>query len=209
MVAISMHERDTQIDELIQEARGARPELLAELLDSYRSYLGLLAKIWIDGALRSKADPSDLVQESLIKAQQRFSGFHGRTEVELIAWLRRILARKLSDFARRFRETHARQISRERPLDDVLADASEALGGLLAASECNPSREAGRRELCVVLADALAELPTDSREVIVLRNLEQLDWKQVSERMDRTTDAVRMLWSRALRSLRPLIKGRL
>jgi RNA polymerase sigma-70 factor (ECF subfamily) len=61
----------------------------------------------------------------------------------------------------------------------------------------------------VVLADALDEVSADHREVIVLRSLEERDWDEVARRMGRTPGAVRLLWTRALKQLRPLIEKRL
>jgi RNA polymerase sigma-70 factor (ECF subfamily) len=62
--------------------------------------------------------------------------------------------------------------------------------------------------MSVILADALAELSDDYREVIVLHNLEELDWPEVARRMNRTPSAARMLWARALKQLRPLLEER-
>jgi RNA polymerase sigma-70 factor (ECF subfamily) len=53
-----------------------------------------------------------------------------------------------------------------------------------------------------MLADALAVLPPDYRDVIVLRHVEGLPFEIVAQRMNRSAGAVRMLWLRALRSLR-------
>jgi len=61
----------------------------------------------------------------------------------------------------------------------------------------------------VVLSDALAQLSEDHREVIVLHHLEGLDWDEVARRMGRTAGAVRMLWTRALKQLQPLIDEQL
>ena len=58
------------------------------------------------------------------------------------------------------------------------------------------------------LAEALANLSDDHREVIVLRNLEQLAWNEVARRMERSVDAARMLWTRALKQLRPFLESR-
>jgi RNA polymerase sigma-70 factor (ECF subfamily) len=63
--------------------------------------------------------------------------------------------------------------------------------------------------LSVVLANALAELSDEQREVIVLRSLEERDWPDVARRMGRTPGALRMVWVRALRRLRPLIEKQL
>ena len=64
-----------------------------QLLEGYRPYLTLLARVQIGRQLRGKADPDDLVQETFLLAHREFATFRGQTEPELTAWLRRILAR--------------------------------------------------------------------------------------------------------------------
>ena len=85
-----MVDGDPIVVRLIGDARRQAPGALDRLLESYRNYLRLLARTGIDASLRGKADASDLVQETLIKAHQHFEQFQGQTEAELIAWLRRI-----------------------------------------------------------------------------------------------------------------------
>lgn len=80
---------------------------------------------------------------------------------------------------------------------------------ILATDGNSPSASAERRDLGVVLSDALAELSEDHRDVIVLHHLEGLDWDDVARRMGRTAGAVRMLWTRALKQLRSLIDEQL
>jgi RNA polymerase sigma-70 factor (ECF subfamily) len=196
----------TSVSRLIARARAGQADGLTRLLESYRNYLGLLACTWVDASLRGKADASDLVQETLLKAHRRFGQFRGHTEPEIAAWLRQILARNLADFARRFQVTEARQVSRERSLEEMLDRSSQAMQ-MLAAGGHSPSQSAARRELSVVLADALAKLPQDYREVIVLRNLRELEWAEIAGRMNRSEGAVRILWARALKQLRPLIEA--
>jgi RNA polymerase sigma-70 factor (ECF subfamily) len=60
--------------------------------------------------------------------------------------------------------------------------------------------------LAAVLADHLAQLPADYREVIILRHLEGLAFEEVARRLDRSAGAVRILWLRALDRLRKLLK---
>src|SRR3989440_8837447 len=102
------------VSRLIAEARQAKPGAVDRLLESYRNYLKLLARTGIDTSLQGKADPSDLVQEALLKAHQGFGQFRGTTEADLVAWLRQIMARLLVDFARRYRLAAARRVGRER-----------------------------------------------------------------------------------------------
>jgi RNA polymerase sigma-70 factor (ECF subfamily) len=193
---------------LIERARHEEPGALDRLLDSYRNYLRLLARTGLDASLQGKADPSDLVQDALLKAYQRFGQFRGATDAELAGWLRQILARCLADFIRRYR-TGARRARREQSLDQLLNRSSQAMEQVLATDSASPSSSASRRDLGVVLSDALAELSEDYREVILLHHLEGLSWDDVAQRMGRTVGAVRMLWTRALKQLRPLIDQRL
>ena len=204
-----MSDNGVTIGDLIRKAHKREPGALDRLLESYRHYLKLLARTGIDASLQGKADPSDLVQETFLKAHQHFKQFRGRNEVELIAWLRSILARNLADLTRRYHRAESRRVGREHSLEQLLETSSQALDNLLADAVTSPSESAQRRELSVVLANALAELSDEQREVIVLRSLEERDWPEVARRMKRRTGAVRMLWVRALKRLRPLIEKRL
>jgi RNA polymerase sigma-70 factor (ECF subfamily) len=181
-------------------------EVLMRLLDAYRNYLRLLARTSLHGSKGAGADPSDLAQETLLRAHQRFGQFRGSTEGELAAWLRRILCRVLADSVRR-RTGRGGHLPHEKSLDAQVDSSSFALHKLIPSKGTSPSLAAQRRELGVLVADALAELSPDHREVIVLRHFEERDWKEVGRRMGRSADAVRMLWARALERLRPVIKA--
>jgi RNA polymerase sigma-70 factor (ECF subfamily) len=146
-----------------------------------------------------------VVQDTLLKAYAGFGSFRGRTESELVVWLRRILARTIIDAVRRF-SAATRQMMRERSLEGMLSESDQSVGNLLAASGTSPSERAERRELAVLLADALAALTPDHREVILLRSLQGCDWQEVAVKMNRSKDAVRKLWIRALQQLSPNIQ---
>lgn len=193
------------IVQLLLDARSDRPQALEGLLGRFRNYLLLLAHLWLDRSLAAKADASDAVQETLLRAVQKFSQFRGTTEPELAAWLRQILARVVVNLARHYR-AEARQLDRELRLGD-LVQSSQAIDGLIAASGTSPSQAAQRRELTVVLADAMAEMSPDHRMVLILRSLQERDWEEVAARMGRSVPAVRMLWTRALKNLRPRLEN--
>jgi RNA polymerase sigma-70 factor (ECF subfamily) len=204
-----MTDNGVSIPDLIRKARKHEAGAIDRLLETYRQYLKLLARTGIDASLQGKADPSDLVQETFLKAHQHFDQFRGQGEAELTTWLRQILARNLADLVRRYHRAESRRTGRERSLEQLLNASSQALDNLLADAAGSPSESAQRRELSVVLANALAELSDEQREVIVLRSLEERDWPEVARRMGRTAGAVRMLWVRALKRLRPLIEKQL
>lgn len=190
----------SSVEQPANDPRAEPPALAA--LERYRSWLGLLARLQVEPRLRAKFDPSDIVQQTLLEAVRGWPQFRGQDEAALAAWLRQILAHVLLHEVRRFRGAQRRDIGREVSLDQALAESSRRLGEALRSPESSPSERAGRNELELRLADALARLPADYAEIIILRNVEGLSHEDAAKRMGRTTGAVRMLWVRALARLR-------
>jgi RNA polymerase sigma-70 factor (ECF subfamily) len=192
---------------LLDALRRGDPAAAGDLLRRYQGWLALLARLQIDRRFQGKFGASDVVQQTLLEACRALPQFRGRTEPELTAWLRQILAHVLAHEFRRYHGTQRRDPAREVSLEQELAESSQRLGGMLAAPGSSPSEQAARREQEVRLADVLARLPEDYREVIVLRNLEGLSHEEVARRMNRSGGAVRMLWVRALARLRQELGG--
>jgi RNA polymerase sigma-70 factor (ECF subfamily) len=193
---------DNECERLLARARGGEDGALGRLLERYRAYLTLLARVQIGRRLQGKADDADLVQEAFLEAAGHFARFRGASEPELAAWLRQILANRLAHLLRRYYGTQARDVRLEGGLRDDLDQSSQALDGGLIAAQSSPSQQASRREQAVLLADALERLPADYREVVVLRHLEGLTFPEVATRMGRSVDSVEKLWVRALPRLR-------
>jgi RNA polymerase sigma-70 factor, ECF subfamily len=190
---------------LLEEARAGDAAARGQLLELYRNYLRLLARSLISQPLRIRLDASDLVQETFLKAHREFPGFLGSTEPELVAWLRQIMVRSLADQVRQHRAKR-RDYRREEPMEVLIDRSSLAIQERLAAPLSSPSAHSTRREQAVLLADALEKLPAEYREVFLLRNLERIPFEQIAARMNRTSGAVRMLWTRAIRKLGQLLK---
>lgn len=189
-------------DQLIADARTGSAAALGSLLELYRNYLRLLARVEVGRRLQGKLDASDLVQETFTEAHRNFGLFRGNAERQLVSWLRQILAAKVANLVRHYFGTQGRDIRLEQELAQSLDNSSHALGAELAASISSPSQAAARREQAVLLADALSRLPEDYRDVIVMRNLEGLTFPEVALRMQRSQDSVEKLWLRGLARLR-------
>ena len=192
---------------LLHEARGGSEAALGRLLESYATYLTLLARVQIGRRLQGKVDPADVVQETFLEAHRQIAQFRGTTEAEMVAWLRRILAGQLALTLRRYLGTKGRDVNLERDLGAQLDQSSQVLDRGLVASYSTPSQHVSRREQAVLLADALDRLPADYREVIILRHLENLPFADVAQRMSRSEDSVQKLWVRALANLRRSMEG--
>jgi RNA polymerase sigma-70 factor (ECF subfamily) len=186
---------------LIERACTGDEAALGTLLGSYYKYLSLLARVQIGRRLQGKLDGSDIVQETFLEANRQIANFRGRSEGELLAWLRRILAGRIALTLRHYLGVKGRDINLERELGG-LDRSSQTLGGEFAATCSSPSHRAARREQAVLLADALSRLPESYRETIILRNLEGLSFAEVAKRMEKSEDAVQKLWVRGLAALR-------
>lgn len=196
--------RDHRLEpaELLVAARAGDENAVGSLLEHYRNYLRVLARVEIGRRLQAKLDASDLVQETFTEAHRNFSHFRGQQEPQFLAWLRQILAAKAANLVRHYLGTQGRDVRLEQELDVGLDHTSRVLGQQLAASITSPSQEAAQREQAVLLANALGRLSDDYREVILLRNLEGLTFPEVARRMERSQDSVEKLWLRALARLR-------
>lgn len=192
--------------ELLHEAQAGSDPARGQLLENFRPYLELLSRVEIGKRLQAKVDTADVVQETFLEAHRHFQNFRGSTEAEFAAWLRSILAARVSNLVRHYLATQGRDLRREQPLEVNLDQSSAMLDRGLWSQQSSPSQSVIRRERGVQLAEALDRLPRDYREVVVLRHLEELTFPQVAERMGRSVDSVQKLWVRALASLRRMME---
>jgi RNA polymerase sigma-70 factor (ECF subfamily) len=171
---------------------------MGQLIAHLRRYLLLVANQELSPALRRKVGPSDLVQETFVQLQHNLGQFRGGTEQELRAWVRKILINGIHDVERRYR-AGVRDVQREQPL------AGDSVAGILPSEPQTetpgPRSNAIQRERSEDLQRAISRLPDEYREVLRLRTWERLSFAEVGQRMNRSPDAVRMLWKRAVQRL--------
>ncbi len=189
------------VNELIERVRHGGADSLGELLNLYRGYLNVLAAPQVNGRLARRVDASDIVQDTMLAAHRDFENFRGRSEAELVAWLRQILAHAVSHAVERHIRAKKRDLRREVPLNSLSGGAnssSPGFGDLLADRGVTPSEELSQRELTRHLTEQLAKLKPDYREIIIYRNLQGLTFEEIAEKMNRKAGALRMLWLRAI-----------
>jgi RNA polymerase sigma-70 factor (ECF subfamily) len=194
-------------EQLLLRSRAGDGPALGQLLETYRPYLLLLARLQIGRRLRGKVDAADLVQETFLQAHRRFPHFAGTSEGELVSWLRQILATTTAGLLRSYLGRKCRDLRLEHQLVLELDQSSRCLESGLHAKASSPSHQAARREQAVLLAAALDQLPAAYREVIILRHLEGMTFPEVAERMGRSLDSVKNLWARGLAQLRRSLGG--
>ena len=200
-----------EAERLLQLARAAGPEPVGQLLELYRNYLLVLATTQFDRRLRRRVSPSDLVQEAMLAAHRDFGQFRGNSEPQFLAWLRQILINCLHRAIETHLKAKMRDVRCEISIHDLTAslDRSTArLSELLVDKAPSPSAPIQRRESAVALANQLAGLRPQYRDVIIMRNLQSLPFEEIAERMERNPGAVRMLWLRAVEKLKRSTTGK-
>ena len=179
--------------DLIKAARAGSSEALGRLLQSCRSYLLLIANEELDHDLRGKVAPSDAVQETLALACRRVNQFRGASHEEWLGWLRAILHNEL-------RATERMHRAKKRDARREIA-ATDSRTHDLPAEGHSPRAGAVEAEEVQRLRQALVRLSDDHRKVIMLRSWKELSFAEVARHLERTEDAARKLWVRAMERL--------
>jgi RNA polymerase sigma-70 factor (ECF subfamily) len=177
---------------------------LGRVLEVFRPYLLTVANQELPAELWGKCGGSDLVQETLLEAHRGFDGFDGCRPNELRAWLRGILRHNLNDWKRRFARAERRSVHREQSLN--AGSEGRALAAALVDPEPTPGTSAGDREEAAAIDAAIERLPGDERSAILLRNRDHCSWDDVGRQLDRSADAARMLWKRAILHLQQTLE---
>lgn len=189
------------VAEVIASVQAGDKESLGGLLQLYRHYLKVLATTQLDPRLRRRMSTSDLVQETMLAAHRDFAQFRGRSEAELLGWLRQILGHCLSHAVEKNLKAKKRDMRREVVIENAakkLDDSMARLSNIVADKSPSPSQVVAQRELAAELSDQLAKLKPRHRDVIVYRNLQGLSFDQIADHMGLKTGAARMLWMRAI-----------
>lgn len=193
------------INQLLANAKAGDSESLSQLFSLYQNYVRMLAQAQIRGRLRVRASESDIVQETFLNASRGFGDFRGNTGGEFVTWLRRILSRRIQYCVQQHVDAQRRDVRREVSLEAIgrwVDQSSVRLETVLQADDPSPATQFVNHENSVRVANALAGLSEDYREVLMLRSIEGLGFPDVADRMQRSPGAVRMLWLRAVKALR-------
>ncbi|MGI9430465.1 MAG: sigma-70 family RNA polymerase sigma factor [Bythopirellula sp.] len=169
-----------------------------EIFQRLRSYLRAIAQERLDGQLKVKTSPSDVVQETLLEAHRGFANFRGNSRAELVVWVQGILNHRVQTAYRMYRGASKRSLSREVPLHQ----GGGSQGKLqLPATTSSPSGHAIMEEERERLDQAMRELPPRYEQVIRLRNELKLSFGEVATALSCSPDAAQKLWTRAVDQL--------
>jgi len=189
---------EATVEALIADARVGSDEQLGDLLQMFQPELTRLADEHIGAQLKRRMSTSDLVQETLLSANQQFSSFRGQSAQEFRCWLKDVFFSRLVDGIRRHRNAECRTVTREEPGEHrPQPDPGESPSTLTSMNE-----EARR------LLEALDDLPGELQDVVRMRYLDDMTFEAMAERSEVSVATVWRRWEDAVQRLRLNLKGR-
>jgi len=179
---------DIQIDPGIVK-RAARGDVRAHEI-IYRAFASPVYSMCLRFT-RVPANAEDLVQETFVEVIRKISAFRG--EAPLGSWIRRIAVTKSLMFLRS--AWHQRGQSLDDDFEEVTAGRPESFG------------ISGHPEHAIDLDAALADLPSVSRAVVWLHDVEGFTHKEIAGLMGKTESFSKSQLSRAYQRLRPFLEA--
>jgi len=182
--------------ELLVRFHAGDEKTLGALVERHVPWIRARVRDRLGGRLREKAETQDFVHEAVVELLRHGPRFTVTSEDHFRALLARIVENVICDQHRWF-ETERRKTARERPLPtESVIDLDPRR-----AAAPTASATADRREREAWLRLGLELLKPEDREVLLLRNEEELSFEKVGERLGVSTDAARMRFERALARL--------
>jgi RNA polymerase sigma-70 factor (ECF subfamily) len=162
--------------DLLKQARKGDPQAFQELFERYRAYLHQFVELRLDRRLRSRVDPSDVVQDAQLEAVRRHKDYLEQPPMPFRLWLRQIAFDRILKMHRHHATTARRAIGREQSLPE---HSSLLLAQQLLSPGSTPSQQVRRQEMVDRLRQAMNQLSDGDREILLLRNFEGLSNQEV------------------------------
>ena len=184
-------ERDA---DMLKRLQGGDRTAMAELYDRYFDRLYSLVFSQVD---RNRDIAEDIVQETFLAALKSAKGFKGRSSA--YTWLCSIAYHKVADHYRRQSRERKRMVS---GVDVDTVDDAENPG-----RQPQPDSLIEFAETRQVVNEALAKLPWDYRQVLILKYVEEMSVLEISQIMDRSPKSVEGLLTRSRKALQTHLSG--
>lgn len=144
---------------------------------------------------------ADLTQDSMVKILQGLDSYDGRSQ--LSTWMFRIAMNTCLSWLR------GQKLRRHKALEQNSAESVRSLGTQGGGGELSPASGVQEDERRVAVSLALAELPDDQRAILVLRDVQGLEYDQIAEVLEVPGGTVKSRLFRARLALRELVEERL
>jgi len=195
-------------DDLVAAVGGGDPNVQGRLLEALAPQVRIMVNARLNPTIAQTQLAEDLVQESLVALRESLASLERRTAAGLRAFASTIVSRRVTDALRDKLRTERR--GGLRSLDSqVLCDLSAAtpLWAVLSASGASPLTQLDHISLQHRVMSELASLKPEHREAITLAFFDQLETRDIAQRLGISRPAASMLLIRAIKTLRRNLTG--
>ena len=158
--------------EMIRAVLGGDPEVYRVLVERYERRIYYV----VYGMVRNAEDARELAQECFVKAFQNLHRF--RLDSKFYTWICRIAMNLSIDHLRKMKHR------RHSEFDEMRGGSEGAQVVRLHSKNTDPSEAASRKQLLKTIMDAVDTLPDDQKQVLVLRELEDMPYREIAEILD-------------------------
>ncbi len=194
--------------ELLAGAKEGDAAAVNRLMERHRDSLRRMVQLRLDQKIQRRIDVSDVVQDVLVEANRRLADYlNAAGQMPFHLWLRQITQDRIIDAHRRHRVSAKRSVDKERPLAVPAADdhSTIQLAAQLCDRQLTPAAAATQAELAKAVEAAIAKLPDQDCEIIIMRHYEQLSNQEIAQALGLTEPAASMRYLRAIRRLKELM----
>jgi RNA polymerase sigma-70 factor (ECF subfamily) len=193
--------------ELLKRAGAGDQRALGELFDRHRARLRRMVQIRLAQRLKSRIDPSDVLQEAYLELSRSLADYLRNPVLPFFLWLRFLTGKKLQALHRYHLGVQMRDAHREISLEGGAwpQASSESLAAHLLGKLTSPSQAAMRAELRQRVQEALNGMSLLDREVLALRHFEQLTNAEAAQVLGITEAGASNRFVRALQRLRSIL----
>lgn len=207
-MVLAMADPESPSEILAQRAAAGDEQALAELFDRHRHRLRQMVRLRLDRRLQGRVDSSDVLQEAFLDLTKELPAYSEKQAIPLFLWMRLVTGQRLMRIHRRHLGTEMRDAARDislhqggLPQADSMSLAAQLLGRYTSAAAA-----AVRIEVRLQLQEALNSMDDLDREVIALRNFEELDNREAAEVLGLSPEASRKRYVRALKRLQEVLR---
>lgn len=187
---------------------GIDPQALEELFARHQERLRMMIRLRMEGRLRSRISSSTVLQQIYLDIQRHIAEYVDKPAQPFFLWLRTIAGQRIQQFHRQYLGDRAREAGQElcpyqQPLPDVNAASMAAqLMGNRAAN-----RATVRADILLRLQSGLNNLDPLDREILALRNLEELSNEEASLVLGIAPAAATVRYVMALKRFNEMLKN--
>lgn len=192
---------DENITDLVRQAQNGDDDAFSELVRHYEKFVYNTACKALSAGGRSIDGADDIAQSAFIKAWRNLSLFRG--ECTFSTWLYRITVNTARDMLRY--ESRRGTVSLVKDTEDE--DDGSEWDVPVTSGDTIPEDAMERKEAILAVRRAIEELPEDQRQVIVMRDLHELSYQEIAEKLGIELGTVRSRINRGRQKLKNILEN--